>query len=202
VRSSKSVIKESLRKLPEKENLVATIARTLHTYTNTVKILCEADQATLGARNRVRKFGVQMRTQANRTSFRSESRRQDARHDHRRCAYDHQRTPASDSQRFTDEVNGHSTRSARSDLEAKRRLFSFSVPALRQAASDREPKTNLAHCFSCGQNTNNIDLMMLNCGRWGHRSLRWGHCSLPGGIQPGIPRATMSPKLTRDSDEV
>jgi type II secretory pathway predicted ATPase ExeA len=36
------VIKESLKKLPEKEHLVATVARTLHTYTNTVKILCEA----------------------------------------------------------------------------------------------------------------------------------------------------------------
>lgn len=40
--TGKSVIKESLRKLPDKEYLVATIARTLHTYTNTVKILCEA----------------------------------------------------------------------------------------------------------------------------------------------------------------
>jgi type II secretory pathway predicted ATPase ExeA len=36
------VIKESLRQLPDKDYLVATIARTLHTYTNTVKILCEA----------------------------------------------------------------------------------------------------------------------------------------------------------------
>lgn len=40
--TGKSVIKESLKKLPEKEHLVATIARTLHTYINTVKILCEA----------------------------------------------------------------------------------------------------------------------------------------------------------------
>jgi type II secretory pathway predicted ATPase ExeA len=40
--TGESVIKESLKKLPEKEHLVATIARTLHTYTNTVKILCEA----------------------------------------------------------------------------------------------------------------------------------------------------------------
>lgn len=40
--TGKSVIKESLKRLPEKEHLVATIARTLHTYTNTVKILCEA----------------------------------------------------------------------------------------------------------------------------------------------------------------
>jgi type II secretory pathway predicted ATPase ExeA len=40
--TGKSVIKESLKKLPEKEHLVATIARTLHTYTNSVKILCEA----------------------------------------------------------------------------------------------------------------------------------------------------------------
>jgi len=40
--TGKSVIKESLKLLPEKEHLVATVARTLHTYTNTVKILCEA----------------------------------------------------------------------------------------------------------------------------------------------------------------
>lgn len=40
--TGKSVIKESLLKLPEKEHLVASVARTLHTYTNTVKILCEA----------------------------------------------------------------------------------------------------------------------------------------------------------------
>ena len=40
--TGKSVIKESLKTLPEKEHLVATVARTLHTYTNTVKILCEA----------------------------------------------------------------------------------------------------------------------------------------------------------------
>ena len=40
--SGKSVIKQSLQRLPEKQHLVATVARTLHTYTNTVKILCEA----------------------------------------------------------------------------------------------------------------------------------------------------------------
>lgn len=40
--TGKSVIKESLRRLPDKDYLVATVARTLHTYTNTVKILCEA----------------------------------------------------------------------------------------------------------------------------------------------------------------
>lgn len=40
--TGKSTIKESLRLLPENQHLVATVARTLHTYTNTVKILCEA----------------------------------------------------------------------------------------------------------------------------------------------------------------
>jgi MSHA biogenesis protein MshM len=40
--TGKSVIKESLKQLPENQHLVATVARTLHTYTNTVKILCEA----------------------------------------------------------------------------------------------------------------------------------------------------------------
>ena len=36
------LVKESLRHLCDKQYLVATVARTLHTYTNTVKILCEA----------------------------------------------------------------------------------------------------------------------------------------------------------------
>jgi type II secretory pathway predicted ATPase ExeA len=40
--TGKSVIKESLQRLPENQHLVATVARTLHTYTNTVKILCDA----------------------------------------------------------------------------------------------------------------------------------------------------------------
>jgi type II secretory pathway predicted ATPase ExeA len=40
--SGKSVIKQSLQRLPENQYLVATVARTLHTYTNTVKILCDA----------------------------------------------------------------------------------------------------------------------------------------------------------------
>ena len=40
--TGKSVIKQALQRLPEKEHLVATVARTLHTYTNTVKILCDA----------------------------------------------------------------------------------------------------------------------------------------------------------------
>jgi type II secretory pathway predicted ATPase ExeA len=40
--TGKSVIKQSLQRLPEKHYLVASVARTLHTYTNTVKILCEA----------------------------------------------------------------------------------------------------------------------------------------------------------------
>jgi len=40
--SGKSVVKQSLQRLPENQYLVATVSRTLHTYTNTVKILCEA----------------------------------------------------------------------------------------------------------------------------------------------------------------
>ena len=40
--AGKSVIKQSLQRLPENQHLVATVARTLHTYTNTVKILCES----------------------------------------------------------------------------------------------------------------------------------------------------------------
>ena len=40
--TGKSVLKQSLLRLPEKQHLVATVGRTLHTYTNTVKILCQA----------------------------------------------------------------------------------------------------------------------------------------------------------------
>lgn len=40
--TGKSVIKQALQRLPENQYLVASVARTLHTYTNTVKILCEA----------------------------------------------------------------------------------------------------------------------------------------------------------------
>jgi MSHA biogenesis protein MshM len=40
--TGKSVIKQSLLRLPDKQHLVAAVGRTLHTYTNTVKILCEA----------------------------------------------------------------------------------------------------------------------------------------------------------------
>jgi type II secretory pathway predicted ATPase ExeA len=40
--AGKSVIKQSLQRLPENQHLVAAVGRTLHTYTNTVKILCEA----------------------------------------------------------------------------------------------------------------------------------------------------------------
>ena len=40
--TGKSVIKHALQRLPENQHLVATVARTLHTYTNTVKILCDA----------------------------------------------------------------------------------------------------------------------------------------------------------------
>jgi len=40
--SGKSVIKHSLQRLPENQHLVAAVARTLHTYTNTAKILCDA----------------------------------------------------------------------------------------------------------------------------------------------------------------
>jgi MSHA biogenesis protein MshM len=40
--TGKSVIKQSLQRLPENQHLVAAVGRTLHTYTNTVKILCHA----------------------------------------------------------------------------------------------------------------------------------------------------------------
>ncbi|MFO0906707.1 MAG: AAA family ATPase [Pirellulales bacterium] len=40
--AGKSVIKQALQRLPENQHLVATVARTLHSYLNTVKILCDA----------------------------------------------------------------------------------------------------------------------------------------------------------------
>lgn len=40
--TGKSVLKESIEQASDKRQLVATVARTLHTYTHTVKILCEA----------------------------------------------------------------------------------------------------------------------------------------------------------------
>jgi MSHA biogenesis protein MshM len=40
--TGKSVLKHSLQRLSENQHLVAAVGRTLHTYTNTVKILCEA----------------------------------------------------------------------------------------------------------------------------------------------------------------
>ena len=40
--TGKSVVKASLQRLPEGQHLVATVGRTLHTYANTVKLLCDA----------------------------------------------------------------------------------------------------------------------------------------------------------------
>lgn len=40
--TGKSVIKEAIAQAADKRQLVAPVARTLHTYTNTIKILCEA----------------------------------------------------------------------------------------------------------------------------------------------------------------
>jgi MSHA biogenesis protein MshM len=40
--TGKSVIKEAIKQNADKRIVVVTIARTLHTYTNTIKILCEA----------------------------------------------------------------------------------------------------------------------------------------------------------------
>ena len=40
--TGKSVIKQAVQKRPENQHLVAPVARTRHTYPNTVKILCDA----------------------------------------------------------------------------------------------------------------------------------------------------------------
>ena len=41
--------------------------------------------------------------------------------------------------------------------------FRFVCPHCGEMRATVNPKNNLAHCFSCGKNANNIDLMML-CG--------------------------------------
>jgi type II secretory pathway predicted ATPase ExeA len=56
--TGKSVIKQSLQRLPENQHLVASVGRTLHTYSNTVKILCEAfkiefDHSAFGCERRL-----------------------------------------------------------------------------------------------------------------------------------------------------
>jgi type II secretory pathway predicted ATPase ExeA len=40
--TGKSVIKEALKQMADKRMVVVTVSRTLHTYTNTLKILCQA----------------------------------------------------------------------------------------------------------------------------------------------------------------
>jgi type II secretory pathway predicted ATPase ExeA len=40
--TGKSIIKQSLQRLPDNQHVIATVGRTLHTYTNTIKILCDA----------------------------------------------------------------------------------------------------------------------------------------------------------------
>jgi len=38
--------------------------------------------------------------------------------------------------------------------------FRFQCPSCEELRATINPRNNLAHCFSCGQNFNNIDLMM------------------------------------------
>ncbi|MBL8818594.1 MAG: hypothetical protein JNL58_21380 [Planctomyces sp.] len=39
--------------------------------------------------------------------------------------------------------------------------FRFECPHCGELQATVNPKNNLAHCFCCGENTNNIDLMMV-----------------------------------------
>lgn len=39
--------------------------------------------------------------------------------------------------------------------------FRFQCPRCRELRATVNPKNNLAHCFSCGENFNNIDLLMI-----------------------------------------
>ena len=45
-------------------------------------------------------------------------------------------------------------------VEDERRLLPLPLPALRRNACDGQPATNLAHCFCCQKNINNIDLLL------------------------------------------
>ena len=46
--------------------------------------------------------------------------------------------------------------------------FRFQCPGCSELRATVNPKNNLAHCFSCGENYNNIDLLMIQ-----------GHAFLP-----------------------
>ena len=39
--------------------------------------------------------------------------------------------------------------------------FRFQCPGCKELRATVNPRNNLAHCFSCGENYNNIDLMMI-----------------------------------------
>jgi DNA primase len=39
--------------------------------------------------------------------------------------------------------------------------FRFQCPGCRELRATVNPSNNLAHCFSCGENFNNIDLLMI-----------------------------------------
>lgn len=39
--------------------------------------------------------------------------------------------------------------------------FRFQCPSCKELRATVNPKNNLAHCFGCGENYNNIDLMMM-----------------------------------------
>lgn len=39
--------------------------------------------------------------------------------------------------------------------------FRFQCPACDELRATVNPRNNLSHCFSCGENFNNIDLMMI-----------------------------------------
>ena len=39
--------------------------------------------------------------------------------------------------------------------------FRFQCPSCGELCATVKPRNNLAHCFSCGENFNNIDLMMV-----------------------------------------
>jgi len=39
--------------------------------------------------------------------------------------------------------------------------FRFECPRCKELRATVNPKNSVAHCFSCGQNSNNIDLLMM-----------------------------------------
>ena len=164
--TGKSVIKQALQRLPEHQHLVAVVGRTLHTYTNTVKLLCEA-------------FRIEFENSA----FKCERRLIE-----QAFALNHagkSLTTILDDAHLMDLVNLRKLRLLYDDLPKNHNLvligrpnllaalgregppakmseghFRFVCPNCGEMRATVNPCNNLAHCFCCQKNLNNIDLLI------------------------------------------